>query len=35
MKLSQLEAKLDQLLGFEKPKLKYEQYATDAHLAGI
>lgn len=33
MKLKELESWLSQLKGFEKPKIQYEQYATDAHLA--
>lgn len=33
MKLKELEQWLSQLKGFETPKIKYEQYATDAHLA--
>lgn len=33
MKIKELEQHLSSLDGFEKPKIKYEQYATDAHLA--
>lgn len=33
MKLKELEQWLSQLKGFQSPKIKYEQYATDAHLA--
>ena len=34
MKLRELEGYLSQVKPFEKPKIKLEQYATDAHLAG-
>lgn len=33
MKLKQIELFLQQVDDFEKPKIKYEQYATNAHLA--
>jgi predicted RNA methylase len=35
MKLKQIEQFLQQVDDFENPKIKYEQYATNAHLAGI
>ena len=34
MKLKQVEQFLQQVDDFEAPKIKYEQYATNAHLAG-
>lgn len=34
MKLKQVEQFLQQVEDFESPKIKYEQYATNAHLAG-
>jgi hypothetical protein len=34
MKLKQVEQFLQQVDDFESPKIKYEQYATNAHLAG-
>ena len=34
MKLRELEARLQSLRGFEKPKIAWEQYATTPHLAG-
>ena len=34
MKLKQIEQFLQQVDDFEEPKIKYEQYATNAHLAG-
>jgi len=34
MRLEQLEKQLRLLEGFQKPAIQYEQYATDAHLAG-
>lgn len=33
MRVKELEQHLSQLKGFGKPKIVYEQYATDAHLA--
>lgn len=33
--LEELEETLSHLEGFRKPTVKFEQYATDAHLAGI
>ena len=33
MKLKQLEQFLQQVDDFKEPKIKYEQYATNAHLA--
>jgi predicted RNA methylase len=35
MKLKDLEWELESLKPFENPKLHLEQYATDAHIAGI
>ncbi len=34
IKLKKLEEFLEQVDGFEKPKIVYEQYATNPHLAG-
>lgn len=35
MKLKTLEGHLQDLKGFSKPKIKFEQYETPAHIAAI
>jgi len=35
MKLKELEQILSSVKPFQKPKLELEQYATDAHIAGM